>query len=190
MKQIKLLAVGSLILVALITSCEAPYSNPPTTFQDLDLVGTWKAHYMEWGIDQLVFREDRKFKQIYRDNLMKGYVYETPWNKWWVERLPDGRVRVHLQGARYYLAGIERAERDGWGDPCPKELPDCGWDRIPYLYYDPFGKESVDMVGKLILNVRVDFSGEILLHHMWTSSGRGFAIIGGEAEEFRRIKTP
>lgn len=90
---------------------------PPATFRKTDLVGTWEGHYGGYagygqGLDRLILRADGTFKQIYEIE-KQGYVYETPWNEWWMERFPDGRVRVHLEGARYYVAGIERAERDG-----------------------------------------------------------------------------
>ncbi len=179
-----------LVLLTAAARCESPYSNPPPTFHESDLVGTWEARYMEWGVDRLIFRADGTFKQIYSDHTVEGYVYETPWNEWWVEYLPDGRVRVHLQGARYYLAGIRTAELDGMGNPCPEEMPDCGWEHNPWSFYDPIADESLHMIGELVLNVRSDSSGRLLLHHMWTTPDRGFAIIGGEAEEFHRVEAP
>ena len=134
---------------------------PPVTFRETDLVGTWEGHYgYPWGTDRLILREDGTFKQIYRDE--EGYVYETPWNKWWVERFPDGRVRVHLEGARYYVDGIEMAERDG--------LRPAGVGGPPaHDFYDWFaeGQEKwVPMVRKLVLNVRRISSGELILVHM------------------------
>jgi len=166
------------IVMLMLMACGVSYSNPLEAFHDLDLVGTWEAHYWKDVVDQLIIREDGLFKQIYRDGT--GYVYETPWNEWWVEHFPDGRVRLHLKGARYYREGISIAEEDGM-------LPGSNW---PRFFYDPFADESIDMVRKLILNVQTDSSGELILHHMWISSDRGFALIGGEMEVFRRIKTP
>lgn len=168
MKRNAWLTIALLLLMLLLlpVTCQAPYSNPPATFQDSDLVGTWEAHYWEGDVDRLVIKPDGSFKQIYR----KGdYVYETPWNKWWVERLPDGRARLHLDGARYYLIWVERGD---------------------YLFHDPIGNESIKMIGELVLEIRRLSSGEIILHHMWDSSDRGFAIIGGEAEMFRRVEGP
>lgn len=168
MKGNACLAIALLLLVLLLlpVTCQAPYSNPPATFQDSDLVGIWEAHYWGGGVDRLIIRADGTFKQIYRKS---DCEYKTPWNKWWVERLPDGRARVHLEGARYYLIWVERGD---------------------YLFHDPFGNESIEMTEELVLNIRRLSSGEIILHHMWDSSDRGFAIIGGEAEMFRRVKTP
>lgn len=173
-----------LAIFLLVLCCEVPlacwvilaavdptriYSAPPATFQDSDLAGTWEDHYWGGEVDRLIIRPDGTFKQIYCNG---DYRYETPWNKWWVERLPDGRVRVHLEGARYYLTWVERGD---------------------YLFHDPFGNESIKMINELVLNVRRLPSGEIILYHMFTSSEEGFPIIGfigWETEMFRRVETP
>ena len=97
-------------------------------------------------------------------------------------------VRIHLYGARYYLAGIELAETNGRRElknPCLTRT-DCSWGLEPREFYDPFIDELVQMVDELILDVRVDGSGNLVLHHMWTSSDRGFALIGGNEEIFFR----
>jgi hypothetical protein len=160
------LAIALSVLVSLVlVTCEAPYSDPLATFEDSDLAGTWEAHYGDGAVDRLIIRADGTFKQIYRD---RTYAYETPWSKWWVERFPDGKVQVHLEGARYYSEFTEQDE----------------------LFYDPFADELVKMDGELILNVRRLSSGELVLHHMWTHGDRGFAIIGGDSEMFRCIQTP
>lgn len=150
---------------------------PPATFQETDLVGTWEGHYgSPWGTDRLIIRENGTFRQIYINE--KGYIYETSWNKWWVERLPDGRVRVHLEGARYYLDGIEMAEREGLepllaGDE--RSFPESFIDQFavlqgkPAIWYpgiDENKTSMVHMVGKLVLNVRRVSSGELVLVHM------------------------
>ena len=136
---------------------------PPPAFSESDLVGTWEAKYCSSRcVDRLILRPDGTFKQIYRDTWEEEYLYETPWNKWWIERFPDGRVYVHLEGARYYPDGIEVAEEQGiaFGKP--------------WGYHDPFDPEKgfgfVEMAGKLVLNVRALRSGEIVLVHMWSSS--------------------
>jgi hypothetical protein len=174
---------------------EAPYSPPPSTFQDSDLVGTWETRYTGWpagDIDRLTFREDGTFRQVYQNFRLKDYVYETQWSEWWLERFPDGRVRVHLQGARYYASGITIAELEGLGMPCPTSQPGCtGEPRLPpYPFFDPFAREYLHMERELVLNVRVDSAGELLLHHMWFHSDRGFAVAGCEADHFRRVETP
>ncbi len=172
------------------STAEPAYSEPPPTFQDTNLVGTWEAHYcgfgIEWGDDELVLRADGTFKQIYHDRTVEGYVYETPWNEWWVERFPDGRIRVHLQGARFYAAGIETAEWEGIWSHCPEDQPDCEWYYAPLPFYDPIGDESLDMVGELILNVQVNSSGEIVLLHMLMSRDAAWLYPAGEMIEFSR----
>lgn len=190
MKRSKRLAAVLSVLVLMMTAAQCgvqsggPFSNPPLAFQKSDLAGTWETKYA--GVDRLIIKADGTFKQTYRE---EDYVYETPWNEWWVERFPDGRVRLHLQGARNYNVSITLAERDGLHHACPEEYPDCEWASEPYGYYDPIGHEFVEMVNKLVLNVRSDSSGELLLLHMWKSGTQGFAIIGGEGEVFRRIET-
>lgn len=145
--------------------------NPPATFQMSDLVGTWEADYsLPRGHDELALRADGTFKQIYK-NQQEDYVYETPWNEWSVERFSDGRVYVHLKGARYYLDGIPLAEKEGLG---PGDEP--------WSYYDPFDPKcryrSVHMVGELVLNIRVLPSGELVLANMWGSSESPLGDIG------------
>jgi hypothetical protein len=160
--------------------------------QDSDLVGAWEARYRERGIDKLILRADGTFKQIYHDYIEEGYVYETPWNEWTIERFSDGRAWIHLQGARLYRDGIKVAERDGMHPPGPEDQPDF-WGESgppPFSFYDPITEESLYMVGELVLNIRSDSSGQLVLLHMWRDLDRGFAIIGGEAEEFRRIEAP
>jgi hypothetical protein len=161
---------------------EAPYSPPPPTFQDSGLVGTWETEYGR-SIDRLTLGADHTFQQLYEDRYAPEYVYHSPPGNWWVERLQDGQVRLHLEGARYYLDGIKIAEREGlesYGEPDPPPMP----------FFDPIAEELVFMVGKLVLNVRVDSSGELLLHHLWMYHDEGFAMTGCERDIFRRVETP
>jgi hypothetical protein len=169
---------------------EAPYSGAPAGFGSRDLAGTWETGY-DGGVDRLIFRTDGTFKQIYEERVayvVTLYRYETPWNEWWVEPSSDGRTRVHMKGARYYLDGVRMGELDGahfggselWAGESPP----------PYGFYDPFAHETVHMVGELVLNVRTDSTGQLLLHHMWSSSDRGFVVFGCEQEQFRRVDTP
>lgn len=197
-----LVILSTLILVIAATACEAqdrpstlhcleaPYSVPPAALGSQDLTGTWETRYGR-GVDRLIFRADGTFRQVFERRvgfILTDYVYETPWNEWRLERFSDGRVRVHMQGARYYLDGVRLAELDGthfgssefWGGGSPP----------PYGFYDPFAKETVYMVGELILNVRTDSTGQLLLHHMWSSPERGFVVLGCEQEQFRRVDTP
>jgi hypothetical protein len=162
---------------------EAPYSNPPPELQNGDLVGTWATGY-DGATDQLIISPDGTFKQVYEERIaliVRLHRFETPWNPWWVERFRDGRVRVHFEGARYYPRGSGIGELHGMG---------YGPDPLPWLFRDPFAKEYVEMVDKLVLNVRVDSGGELLLHHMFYHSDEGFAISGCQSDYFRRVDTP
>jgi len=161
---------------------EAPYSPPPPTLDDSDLRGVWETQYGQ-SVDILTLGADHTFQQVYKDNYVPEYVYRSPRGKWWTERLQDGQVRLHLEGARYYPAGIKVGERDGlesYGEPDPPPMP----------FFDPISQELVLMVGELVLQVRVDSSGELLLHHLWMHHDRGFIIAGCEGEHFRRMETP
>jgi hypothetical protein len=187
MKPKILVTIILIFLVLLNSGCAAFYKNPPESFQSSDLEGIWRTHYGSQVTDQLIIKSDGTYKQIYEDSKI-NYFFETPWNKWWVENSQDGRMYLHLEGARYYLEGIERAERDGMDMPCPSDFMNCGWDKQPFLFYNPYTHESLEMVGELILTILDDSSGKIVLHHMWTYGDRGFALIGGNEEIFRRIK--
>ncbi|HUW95932.1 MAG TPA: hypothetical protein VMW58_09090 [Anaerolineae bacterium] len=158
-------------------------------------MGTWETRYAGWpagDLDRLILRGDGAFRQVYENYILKDYVYQTQWEEWWLERFPDGRVRVHLEGARYYASGITIAELEGLGIPCPTSQPGCtGEPRLPpHSFYDPFAREYLYMEGELVLNVRVDSTGEFLLHHMWYHSDGGFAIADCEGEQFRRVQAP
>ncbi|OGO40819.1 MAG: hypothetical protein A2W36_05860 [Chloroflexi bacterium RBG_16_58_14] len=187
MKANAWLALSKLIpILFLATACGVSFENPPDNLQESDLVGVWEAHYGSRGTDWMIIRADGTYQQIY-DNSREDYFYKSPRNKWWLERLTNGLIRIHLSGGRYYLAGIDIGEREGLGPVCPPDDPDCFWENQPEVFYDPFAKESIEMVGELVLNVQLDKNGNLILHHMWTSSDSGFAIIGGEEEIFRLV---
>ncbi|HUW10343.1 MAG TPA: hypothetical protein VM537_11495 [Anaerolineae bacterium] len=154
---------------------EAPYQEPPGTFQDEDLVGMWQAHYGR-SVDRLVIKGDGTFEQVYIDHYTAGYVFESGWNEWWVERVADGRTLVHLQGARYYPDGIRIAEEERLHDP------------FPARFYDPVTDEAVHVAGKLVLNVRTDSSGELFLYHLWSYADQGFAMFGCERDLFHQLE--
>ncbi|HUW14590.1 MAG TPA: hypothetical protein VM537_33025 [Anaerolineae bacterium] len=170
---------------------EAPYSPLPPDFTEEDLVGTWETRYGR-RTDKLVLRDDGTFKQMYRDITQGDYAYETPWSEWWLERFADGRIRLHLRGARYYVDGTRIGELDGYayglgvGNASPGDKPST----VPWPFYDPFTHQHLEMVGELILNVRVDSQGQILLHHMSYTSNGGFVMSGCQQDQFRRIETP
>ena len=179
------LLAASMVLAALVSvkpaqsvrlCIQAPYSSPPEGFEPLDLVGTWETHYGR-SVDKLTLKADGTFQQVYVDHYDEEYTFETDWNQWPVQRLSDGRVRVHLLGARFYQDGIHVAEEGGWGHGAGS-------------FYDPLSVRPVDMDGKLILNVRVDPDGELILYHMWSTGDQGFAMTGCERDIFRRVEAP
>ncbi len=182
--------VLTVVLLALATvgfsGCEVENSIAPRDIQEQELVGVWEGRY-GLGVDHIIIRGDGYFRQIYKDTYREGYSYETPWNPWWLERLPDGRVWLHLQGARYYLAGIDKAEREGLSPfPLPSSVE--GGREKPEVFYDPFGHQLVEMVGKVILNVRLTSSGELILYHMWTSSDNAFPLLERDDRVLRRVE--
>jgi hypothetical protein len=170
---------------------EAPYSPPPSDFDEEELVGSWKTSYGR-RTDELILRGDGTFKQVYRDPTQGDYVYETSWNEWGLERFTDGRIRLHLQGARYYVAGTRIGELDGYAreqgsnDTDSADKPQA----VPWPFYDPFIQQHLEMVRELMLNVRLDSHGELLLHHMSYTSDAGFAMSGCQEQQFRRAETP
>ncbi len=170
---------------------EAPFMPPDAETAESDLVGTWESRYGR-SVDTLLIRPDGTFKQVYQDGYASGYVYETPWSEWWLERFPHGRLRVHLQGARYYIDGISIGERDGYTYLGPKRDPDTSSEPegLPWLFYDPFSGDHFEMVRELVLTIRVDSSGELLLHHMSYTSDEGFSLSGCQRRHFRRVEGP
>jgi hypothetical protein len=165
---------------------QAPYSRVPTDFTDSDLWGTWRTSYGAGSTDTIVLRQDGLFKQTYQDPSEDDYSYETPWSRWWLEYLPGGSVRIHLEGARFFAEGAAIAQLDGWGLPCPESGP-CLEAIGPYAFYDPIEDDAVEMIGELVLQVRVDASGRLLLHHMRADNDEGFALMGCETRQFRRV---
>jgi hypothetical protein len=155
----------------------------------VDLVGIWEAHYsINDGMDRLVLRADGTYQQVYYSQ-WKKYTYETPWNRWHLERFADGRARIYLEGARYYPQGVEVGELEGleyyppgWGN-----WPQIhGPEPYPHVFYDEQSDEFLTMVGQLILDVRPQFSskGFVLVHlaydadhfpdtFAWTGGGVG-----------------
>lgn len=170
---------------------EVPFFNPPLSLDESLLVGTWKTEYMEWGSDMLEIKSDGTFRQTYKDNNLDdgNYIFESAWNGWWIEQFADGSAYLHLEGAKYFLQGVSFAEKlGGYSIPC-EDINDtlCEGEMVPVPFraYDWINEKFVDMNKELILNIRVDSSNNIILLHLWSSSDRGFPLIGGEAEIFR-----
>jgi hypothetical protein len=178
-----------LVLVAMtiltLAACGAEYSNPPEGFEESSLVGTWVAHYSAGpGVDTLVLRADGTFQQTFQHRTIEGYRFETPWNRWWMERFPDGRARLHLQGARFYARGVDTAEREG------KQPYEFG----PGLEYfwDPIALDFVTMVGELVLNVQNESTNGLVMLNMLVGSDEGWIFFwtGRDEDAFRRVDSP
>jgi hypothetical protein len=183
--------VAALVLIICIVFCkfvvyilrgsdlqnEVPFLNPSDRLANEDLVGTWRSAYLFWGVDTITLRQDGTFKQFYRDKYVNSgnFVFETSWNPWWLERLSDGRVYLHLKGARYFLDGVSLSEK---------------FSTKSFYFYDWIGDDLVKMTGELILNVRIDEEGNILLVHLWSSSDQGFPLIGGDSQIFKEVNSP
>lgn len=186
-----------LLLLPFLAACsfaplwELPYANPPESFRDSDIVGTWEVSYFNGGTDSLTIRPDHTFRQTYRRDFSAWYVYQTSWSNWWTERFSDGRVRLYLQGARYYRLGIQMAEHDGYADPLPEHIPGMPDSAIPRgprpeALYDPIGGQLVQIAGKLVLNIRSDSNHSLLLMHMWDHVDSGYPLFGYDLD-FHRI---
>lgn len=180
------IVIKCVVLTLIFSSCGAASTRPESSFRDTDLVGTWTAAYPGGGIDRLIIAADGTFRQVYQDGAQKNYIFESPRSSWWTERLSTGLLRLHLKGARYYLDGTRVAERNGRGW-CSSTEVDCRRDREPYPFYDPFAHATVYMMDELVLEIRQTSRGDLILHHLWSSSDRGFALIGGESEIYRRV---
>ena len=176
------LLAASVVLAVLVTvkpaqsarfCVQAPYLPPPATFEDEDLVGTWRARYDD-SVDTLILKANGTFKQIYEDSYDEDYVYETPWNEWRVERYRDGRARVYLEGARFYEQGPMIAEEGG----CYRD----------WTFYDQVADEFVTMPDMLVLNLRVDSPGEPLLLHLSCTWGETYALLDCERSIFRLVE--
>lgn len=183
-----LLAAGALGIILATASCTGEGLAPSRDVTEADLEGIWIADYGAGTSDKIELAANGLFQQEFLD-VRHDYRFATGWRGWRLERYEDGYLQVHLKGARYFLEGIERAEADGRIDPTDPCLTptDCDWGLRPFAFYDPFRQELMHMVGELVLIVRTDSGGNLMLHHVWTSGDRGFALIGGEQEVFRRI---
>ncbi len=140
------------------------------------ILGVWEANYGR-GKDRLII-EDTRFKQIYVGE--NGYRFETNWNTWTIEDLGPQGFRLHLNGARFYALGPEFAEQDGMHPPAGR-VP--AW---PIRFWDPFANDFIEMPHKLVVQVRVLPSGELVLHHLTPPNGE--TILWGKWAIFRKIK--
>ncbi len=178
----------TLIIASLLVAkaCSTNLDNPPPSLRISDLEGVWRTHYSPGTTDIIIIRSDETFKQVFEDS-DEEYIFDSGWNHLTLEKSQNGTIRLHLQGGRYYLEGISVAETNGRKNPDQPCLgTDCTWGLKPRSFYDPFADELVQMVNELILVVKGDSKGNLTLHHIWTSSDRGFLLIDKDREIFYR----
>jgi hypothetical protein len=88
------------------------------------VAGTWRADYDEAyfrarcgyavaGVETLTLKADGTYQQVYSDG--RGYVYESPWNNWYLDEYRGSSV-VRLAAARFYPLGIEDADKMARGE--------------------------------------------------------------------------
>lgn len=111
----------------------------PDTFDQTDLVGTWTSKRGNLSTDTIVIHEDGTFRQTFHRRA-NNYFYESPWNRWWLERKTSGGVYLHLEGMHYCISTDEMCEREGGGGG--------NW-----TFYDKCEGRSVSMVNEVILVV-------------------------------------
>lgn len=189
-----LLLVTLVVILVALAGCwpEAPYRMPSAGLSESDLAGTWRETYATGVSDTLILRADGSFKQIYREDRV-GYVYETEWERFRLQRFSDGRVWLHLPTARYFVRGVRSLLRDDFGRPCASDDLECYRQRtpIPGSYLDPVGNVSVPVDGELVLLVLSTSYGESVLAQLTEGSDHGFVIlVWGRAIRFARVGPP
>lgn len=188
----KIAAFFVLVWMSISACTIVQFTAPLETLEASNLVGTWQANYENYelydaawmittlvritGVEIFILKADGTYQQIYDNG--KGYVYTSPWNKWSLERLPNGRLQVHLEGARYYLNGIEWAEDPGavvvtW-DPATGEMVKLGK-----------GKELILNVNVVVSTSSSGVTREVILEHLPTGDPDSPEIV-----KFHRVTTP
>lgn len=167
------------LLVLMISGCSNRSVNPSPNLSLLELTGTWTTQYSPDETDTITIDADGNFSQLYR-NIEKEYVFNSGKDQASLEKLTTGIIRLHLPGGRYYLEGIKLAETNGRIEQNePLGL-------IDRPFYDPFADATVKMVDELVLIVLVNPKGDLILHHLWRSSDRGFLVFNADSEIFYR----
>jgi hypothetical protein len=115
-----LMCVLAMLSTAACSCCAgASYFNPFRVIGPSDLVGTWRADYDKYdfsgrcryvvtGVETLTLRADGTYQQVYDDG--RGYVYTSPWKKWYLESRRGGGI-LHLEDGWFYSLGIRDAEK-------------------------------------------------------------------------------
>lgn len=95
---------------------------PPTTFQELDLVGTWVMTAGGGsGEMTLMINKNGTYRQTY-DYPPTNYHYEGEWKKWWLEYRSSGIPRLHLQEMRWCTYMCFQGSQGTWYDFCEKTI--------------------------------------------------------------------
>ena len=126
-------------------------------YEASDFVGTWRAIYQDVesmsgsvsGVETIALKADGTYQQTFEGE--RGYVYTSPWNKWWLE---SGRI-LHLEGGRFYPLGIKDAE-------------DLASGRLGASLINPIG-ERVELDGTEIVLYASGYSdapGGVVLEHL------------------------
>lgn len=160
-----LLLTTTFLLAILLCGCRGDplCADPPASLRESDLVGVWEARYERnsrydpYSRDLLSLANGvyvQMYTERFRLSEYSHYVSPRFEYEWWVERFPDGRVRVHLAEGRFYDGGILVNDWPEWSSR---------------TYWDPVAEESVFADHELILNVRV-CNGELVLVHLRTDT--------------------
>lgn len=194
MKAIKhFLRLIFLLNLSFVASCMPDgFFTPAPDLNREQLLGVWETQCGQDCFERLVLKSDGTFDQFYHSKNEEDYLPGSSATQWRLKYFADGRVRLYLQGGRYFRRGLEFARLNGWElSPLASDsdLPQNESKRLA-LFYDPIAQEYLTMENELVLNIRANKSGDLLLLQMWTSSDEGFSIIGRKSEIFQRIDTP
>lgn len=134
-----------ILLGTRLISCRADpeMAQPPPTFVEADVIGTWTNPRRGSITDTLTIRADHTFRQQYatapntRLTEVKG--------KWRLENRPSGCIYLHMEGMRYIYAA-EIIANNG----------NRAFDGSPHLFREACEETSIAMLDKVILSVGND----------------------------------
>lgn len=171
--------VVAAIVLVLMSACVQAKSEGrelghlPDSYQEADLVGTWQALYGGEArtTDTIVMREDGTYQQIYH-RVTDSFRIETPWQRWYVETRPSGKLYIHLEGMHYCILTH---------DVCVLEKGGGGG----RLLWDPGEGRNIKMNEEIILLV----SGvEDFRHPRTDSAPQGIMLVHMKYERDRGVQ--